>query len=47
VGKHCSKTKTLWENIVTIHSVLKKKNYETKSTKTILKRKERRRFIKK
>jgi len=25
VGKHCRKTKTIWENIVTIHSVLKKK----------------------
>ena len=24
-GKHCSETKTMWENIVTIHSVLKKK----------------------
>jgi hypothetical protein len=23
--KHCSKTKTMWENIVAIHSVLKKK----------------------
>jgi hypothetical protein len=35
VGKHCSKTKTMWKNIVTIHNVLKKKNYEAKSTKTI------------
>jgi hypothetical protein len=34
VGKHCSKTKTMWGNIVTIHSVLKK-NYEAKSTETI------------
>jgi hypothetical protein len=25
VGKHCSKTNTMWGNIVTIHSVLKKK----------------------
>jgi hypothetical protein len=25
VEKHCSKTKTMWGNIVTIHSVLKKK----------------------
>jgi len=25
VGKHCSKTKTMWGNIVTIYSVLKKK----------------------
>jgi hypothetical protein len=25
VGKHCSKTKIMWGNIVTIHSVLKKK----------------------
>jgi hypothetical protein len=24
-GKHCSKTKIIWENIVTIHNVLKKK----------------------
>ena len=23
--KHCSKTKTMWKNIVTIHSVLKKR----------------------
>ena len=44
VEKHCSKTKTMWGNIVTIHSVLKK-NYEIKSTKTILEKK--RRFIKK
>jgi hypothetical protein len=34
----------MWGNIVTVHSVLKK-NYEIKSTKTILKKK--RRFIKK
>jgi len=25
VGKHCSKTKIMWGNIVTIHGVLKKK----------------------
>jgi hypothetical protein len=25
MGKHCSKTKTMWGKIVTIHSVLKKK----------------------
>ena len=25
VGKHCSKTKTMWGNIVTIHNILKKK----------------------
>jgi hypothetical protein len=25
VGKHCSKIKIMWGNIVTIHSVLKKK----------------------
>jgi hypothetical protein len=36
VGKHYSKTKTMWGNIVTIHSVFFKKNYEAKSTKTIL-----------
>jgi hypothetical protein len=47
-GKHCSKTKTIWGNIVIIHSVLKKKNYEAKSTKTILeKKKEEEKFIKK
>jgi hypothetical protein len=38
VGKHCSKTKIMWGNIVTIHSVLKK-NYEAKSTKTFLEKK--------
>jgi hypothetical protein len=37
VGKHYSKTKIMWGNIVTIHSVFFfKKNYEAKSTKTIL-----------
>jgi hypothetical protein len=25
VGKYCSKTKTMWGNIITIHGVLKKK----------------------
>ena len=36
VGKHCSKTKTMWGNIVTIYSVLKKKIYEAKfSTSSI------------
>jgi len=25
MGKHCSKTKTMWGNIVTIHSVFSKK----------------------
>jgi hypothetical protein len=25
VEKHCSKTKTIWGNIVTIHSILKEK----------------------
>jgi hypothetical protein len=36
VGKHCNKTKTMWGNIVTIYSVLKKKNYEAKfSTSSI------------
>jgi hypothetical protein len=40
VGKHCSKTKTMWGNIVTIHNVFfLKKNYEAKSTKTILEKK--------
>jgi len=36
VVKHYSKTKTMWGNIVTIHNVFFKKNYEAKSTKTIL-----------
>jgi hypothetical protein len=40
VGKHCSKTKTMWGNIVTVHSVLKK-NYETKSIKIILEKKKK------
>jgi hypothetical protein len=31
VGKHCSKTKTMWGNIVTIHSVLKKKSTKQNS----------------
>jgi hypothetical protein len=31
VGKHCSKTKTIWRNIVTIHSVLKKKSTKQNS----------------
>jgi hypothetical protein len=36
VGKHCSKTKITWGNIVPIHNVLNKKNYEAKfSTSSI------------
>jgi len=31
VGKHCSKTKIMWGNIVTIHSVLKKKSTKQNS----------------
>jgi len=31
MGKHCSKTKTMWGNIVTIHSVLKKKSTKQNS----------------
>jgi hypothetical protein len=31
VEKHYSKTKTTWENIVTIHSVLKKKSMKQNS----------------
>jgi hypothetical protein len=31
VGKHCSKTKTMWGNIVTIHNVLKKKTMKQNS----------------
>jgi hypothetical protein len=38
VRKYYSKTKTMWGNIVVIHSVLKKKNYKVKSIKTILKK---------
>ena len=48
-GKHCSKTKTMWGNIVTIHSFLKKNLRrkilnqlnikKIKSTKTILEKK--------
>ena len=38
LGKHCSKTKIMWGNIVTIQSVLKK-NYKEKSTKIILEKK--------
>jgi len=50
VGKHCNKTKIMWGNIVTIHSVLKKKStkqnsqpaqYKKKSTKIILKEKKK------
>ena len=49
MGKHCGKIKTMWENIVTIHTVLKKKSMKQnsqpaqykkiKSTKTILEKK--------
>jgi hypothetical protein len=49
VGKHCSKTKTIWGNIVTIHSIFLKKSKKQnsqpaqykkiKSTKIILKKK--------
>jgi len=56
VGKYYSKPKTMWGNIVIIHSVLKKKlrskilnqlnMKKIKSTKTILKKKEKK-FIKK
>jgi len=35
----------MWENIVTIHSILKKKNYEAKSTKIILEKKKRKKKI--
>ena len=31
VEKHCSKTKTIWENIVTIHSFFKKKSTKQNS----------------
>jgi hypothetical protein len=46
VEKHCSKTKTMWGNIVTIHGVLKT-NYKVKSTKIILKKNKEKKFIKK
>jgi len=42
VGKHCSKTKTMWENIITIHNVLKKK-----TTKQNRQRPFKKKFIKK
>jgi len=45
VGKHCSKTKIMWGNIVTIHSVFKKnirskidKNHFEKKKKKIHKK---------
>ena len=51
MGKHCSKTKIMWGNIVTIHSVLKKKSTKQnsqsaqykkiKSTKTIWEKKKK------
>jgi hypothetical protein len=31
MGKHCSKTKTMWGNIVIIHGVLKKKSTKQNS----------------
>jgi hypothetical protein len=45
VEKHCNKTKTSWENIITIHSVLKKKI--TKQNRQIPFLKKRRRRLKK
>jgi len=51
MGKHCSKTKTMWGNIVTIHGVLKKNLRskilnqlnikKKKSTKTIWEKKKK------
>ena len=38
-GKHCSKTKTMWGNIVTIHSVWKKKSTKQNSQPTPYKKK--------
>jgi hypothetical protein len=34
MGKHCSKIKTMWGNIVAIHSVLKKKTIKQNSQPT-------------
>jgi hypothetical protein len=57
VGKYYSKPKTMWGNIVIIHSVLKKKlrskilnqlnMKKIKSTKTILKKKKKKNSLKK
>jgi hypothetical protein len=46
VGKHCSKTKTMWGNIITIHNVLKKK-LRIKIDKNHFEKKRRKKFIKK
>jgi hypothetical protein len=39
VGKHCSKTKTMWGNIVTIHSVIFEKTTKLNSQLTQYKKK--------
>jgi hypothetical protein len=44
--KYCSKTKTMWRNIVTIHSVLKKK-LQSKIDKDHFGKNRRKNFIKK
>jgi len=44
-GKHCSKTKTMWGNIVIIHSVLKKKTTKQNQQRLFWKKKKRRRKI--
>jgi hypothetical protein len=41
VGKHCSKTKTMWRNIVTIHNVLKKKTTKQNQQRLFWKKKRR------
>ena len=48
VGKHCSKTKTMWGNIVTIHNILKKKTTKQNSQPAQYEKKNRQRlFLKK
>ena len=47
VGKHCSKTKNMWGNIVTIHSVLKKKSTKQNSQPAQYKKIDKKHFGKK
>jgi hypothetical protein len=47
VGKHCSKTKIMWGNIVTIHSVLKKKSTKQNSQPAQYKKIDKKHFGKK
>jgi len=41
VRKHCSKTKTMWRNIITIHNVLKKKTTKQNRQRLFWKKKRR------